>query len=194
MGVFTDNMQALNRGFVSERAEKKAEQEKRKKLLQKQNDYKNYLYKKFYAQFYASQKNTRSDPVNIFGKFQDFEQMQKIVNHNNFTELEIFFRLENYNKILNKVYKQFKNDFQLNIDTSKIEKEEEKERQKLLKELEKAIERRDRAKARYEKALARRRSQTIKLLKITKKGFGQIALGIFIGGRVASKTYKKMKY
>ena len=194
MGVFTDNMQALNRGLVSERAEKKAEQEKRKKLLQKQNDYKNYLYKKFYAQFYANQKNTQSDPVNIFGKFQDFEQMQKIVNHDNFTELEIFFRLENYNKILNKVYKQFKNDFQLNIDTSKIEKEEEKERQRLLKELEKAIERRDKAKARYEKSLARYRRQKIKLLRITKKGFSQIALGIFIGGRVANKTYKKMKY
>ena len=29
MGVFTDNMQALNRGFVSERAEKKALQKKK---------------------------------------------------------------------------------------------------------------------------------------------------------------------
>lgn len=212
MGVFTDNIQALNRGFVSERAEKKAEQEKRKKLLQKQNDYKNYLYKKFYAQFYANQKNTRSDPVNIFGKFQNFEQMQKIVNHDNFTELEIFFRLENYNKILNKVYKQFKNDYDLNISTEKVEKEEERERQKLLKELEKAkkeeerkrqrllnelqkaIKRRDKAKARYEKSLVKYQAQKLNIAKITKKGFKQIALGIFIGGRVASKTYKKMKY
>lgn len=194
MGVFTDNMQALNRGFVSERAEKKAEQEKRKKLLQKQNDYKNYLYKKFYAQFYANQKNTQSDPVNIFGKFQDFEQMQKIVNHDNFTELEIFFRLENYNKILNKTYKQFKNDYDLNISTEKVEKEEERERQKLLKELEKAIERRDKAKARYEKALVKYQAQKLNIAKITEKGFKQIALGIFIGGRVASKTYRKMKY
>ena len=194
MGIFTDNMQALNRGFVSERAEKKAEQEKRKKLLQKQNDYKNYLYKKFYAQFYASQKNTRSDPVNIFGKFQDFEQMQKIVNHDNFTELEIFFRLENYNKILNKVYKQFKNDFQLNINTSKIEKEEEKELHRLLKiynNNQKIIARQE---AQLRKVKQQQHYQLLRCKKEISKGFSKIGLGLIIGGRVASKTYRKMKY
>lgn len=194
MGIFTDNMQALNRGFVSERAEKKAEQEKRKKLLQKQNDYKNYLYKKFYAQFYASQKNTRSDPVNIFGKFQDFEQMQKIVNHDNFTELEIFFRLENYNKILNKVYKQFKNDFQLNIDISKIEKEEEKELRRLLKiynNNQKIIARQE---AQLRKVKQHQHYQLLRCKKEISKGFSKIGLGLIIGGRVASKTYRKMKY
>lgn len=194
MGVFTDNMQALNRGFISERAEKRAEQEKRKKLLQKQNDYKNFLYKKFYAQFYASQKNNKnSNPDNILGKFQDFEQMQKIINNDNFTELEIFFRIENYNKILNKTYKQFKTDFKLNIDTSKQEHEEAKELQRLLKiynNNQKIIARQE---AQLRKIKQQQRQQLIRCKKEISKGFAKIGLGLFVGGRLASKTYKKMK-
>lgn len=194
MGVFTDNMQALNRGFISERAEKKAEQEARKKLLQKQNDYKNFLYKKFYAQFYANQKNNpNSNPSNILGKFQDFEQMQKIINNDNFTDLEIFFRIENYNKILNKTYKQFKTDFKLNIDTSKQEHEETKELQRLLKiynNNQKIIARQE---AQLRKIKQQQRQQLIRCKKEISKGFAKIGLGLIIGGRVASKTYRKMK-
>lgn len=184
MGVFTDNMQALNRGFVSERAEKKA-------LQKKKNNYKNFLYNTFYNRFY---RKKGTNPKNTFAYLQQFETMQKIVNDEDFISLDISTRIEFYNSILNKTYKQFKNDYDLNISTEKAEKEDERERQRLLKELEKAIERRDKARARYEKALASRRSQTIKLFKITKKGIGQIALGLFVGGRVASKTYRKMKY
>lgn len=184
MGVFTDNMQALNRGFVSERAEKKA-------LQRKKNAYKNFLYNTFYNRFY---RKKGTNPKNTFAYLQQFETMQKIVNDEDFIVLDISTRIEFYNSILNKTYRQFKNDYELNISTEKEEKEDERERQRLLKELEKAIERRDKAKARYEKALVKYQAQKLNIAKITEKGFEQIALGIFIGGRVANKTYKKMKY
>lgn len=184
MGVFTDNIQALNRGFVSERAEKKA-------LQRKKISYKNFLYNTFYNRFY---RKKGTNPKNTFAYLQQFETMQKIVNDEDFISLDISTRIEFYNSILNKTYRQFKNDYELNISTEKAEKEDERERQRLLKELEKAIERRDKAKARYKKALVKYQAQKLNIAKITKKGFGQIALGLFVGGRVASKTYRKMKY
>lgn len=184
MGIFTDNMQALNRGFVSERAEKKA-------IQREKNIYKNFLYIKFYDLFY---KNQKSPPTNTFAHFQQPDVIQDIICNKKFDSLDGFLKIEIYNNILNKTYKTFKNNYNMNIDSSKTEEKEEKERkrQKLL--LEQAIKRRDKAKARYKKALARHQVQKMKLLKITKKGFGQIALGLFVGGRVASKTYKKIKY
>lgn len=187
MGITTDLVQQLNRGFVSERAKKKAEQEKRKKILQIQNDYKNFLYKKFYAHFYV---NKKSNPENIFAKFQDVDEMRKIINNNNYTMLEIFYRIDTYNSILKKVYNQFKNDFKLNYSYENAEKEEiqlmkeylklEEKHQKILKEKQKQEER-------YQQLLNERQ-------KIKQKGCLKILSGLFIGGRIASKTYKKMKY
>lgn len=183
MGIFTDNMQALNRGFVSERAEKKA-------LQKKKNAYKDFLYKKFYKKFY---NNQNSDPVQTFAFYQQPDVTQNIICNENFEDLPGSVRIELYNNILNKTYKQFKNNYNLNISTEKQNQEEAKEIQKALKELDQAIKRRDRAKARYEKTLAKCQVQKMNIAKITKKGFGQILLGIFIGGRLASKTYRKMK-
>lgn len=184
MGVFTDNMQALNRGFVSERAEKKA-------LQKKKNAYKNFLYIKFYNKFYEHKEH---NPENVFAYYQQPEVIQDIICTEKFDDLDGFFKIELYNSILSKTFKTFKNNYMMNISTEKTEKEEKKEYQKALKELEQAIERRDRAKARYEKSLAKYQVQKMNIAKITKKGFGQIALGLLVGGRVASKTYKKMKY
>lgn len=194
MGITTELIQQLNRGFVSERAKKKAEQEKRKKILQTQNDYKNFLYKKFYAHFYANKKN---NPENIFAKFQDVDEMRKIINNNNYTILEIFYRIDTYNSILKKVYNQFKNDFKLNYSYENIEKEAEKQ-QKELENLNikyiKAIEKRDKAKKRYFEALENYEKELAKNRKVKKQGCLKILAGLFIGGRIASKRYKKMKY
>ena len=191
MGITTELFQQLNRGFVSERAKKKAEQEKRKKILQKQNDYKNFLYKKFYAHFYVNKKN---NPENIFAKFQDVDEMRKIINNNNYTILEIFYRIDTYNSILKKVYNQFKNDFKLNYSCENIEKEEEKQYQKAINEYNRAIIERDKAKAQYQTALKKYNKQKINNVHILKNGLLKIGAGLFIGGRVASKKYKKMKY
>ena len=46
MGIMTDNLQMINRTFVSERAEKKQQR-------QAKNEFKNYLSKKFYNKFYV---------------------------------------------------------------------------------------------------------------------------------------------
>lgn len=127
MGVFTDNIQALNRGFLSERAEKKAIKEEKMK-------YKNYLYKKFYSKFKENKKKT---PDLIYSYFIQTEIQEKILN--NFKNMDFSFKIETYNNILNKLYKQFKNDYLMNYDFIKVEKEEEKEKEKLFKELEKNL-------------------------------------------------------
>lgn len=184
MGVFTDNMQALNRGFVSERAEKKA-------LQKKKNSYKNFLYNTFYNRFY---KKKGTNPKNTFAYLQQFETMQKIVNDEDFTTLNISTRIELYNSILNKTYKQFKNDYEMNISTEKAEKEEEKELQRLLKIYNRNEKTLVKQEAQLRKAKRQQRQQLLKCQKELSSGFAKIGLGLFIGGRVASKTYKKMKY
>lgn len=184
MGVFTDNMQALNRGFVSERAEKKA-------LQKKKNSYKNYLYNTFYNRFY---RKKGTNPKNTFAYLQQFETMQKIVNDEDFATLDVSTRIELYNSILNKSYKQFKNDYELNISTEEIEKEEEKELHRLLKiynNNQKIIARQE---AQLRKVKQQQHYQLLRCKKEISKGFSKIGLGLIIGGRVASKTYKKMKY
>lgn len=180
MGISTDLMQQLNRGFVSERAKKKAEKEARERRKQLQNDFKNFLYKKFYAQFYVNKKN---NPDNIFAKFQDVDEMRKIVNNDNYTTLEIFYRIETYNSVLKKVYNQFKNDFKLNYSYENIEKEEAKQQ----KELEKL-------RKEHIKLLNEREKLLNERQKIKNRGVAKIAGALFVGGRIASKTYKKMKY
>lgn len=183
MGVFTDNMQALNRGFISERAEKKA-------LQKKKNAYKDFLYKKFYNKFY---NNQNSDPIQTFAFYQQPDVTQNIICNENFEDLPGSVRIELYNNILNKTYKQFKNNYNLNISTEKQEKEEEKELQRLLKiynRNEKIIARQE---AQLRKAKQQQRQQLLRCKKEISKGFAKIGLGLFIGGRVASKTYRKMK-
>lgn len=178
MGISTDLMQQMNRTFTSQKAEK--DFKKKQKV-----DFENYLYNRFYQKFYSGKD---FEPIATYSYFINTEKKQEILQ--DFTDIDIITKNTIYNKILNMIYKDFQNDYNTNKSTEKIDAE----RQKALKELEQAIKRRDKAKARCEKALARRQAQKMKLLKITKKGFGQIILSLFIGGRVASKTYRKMKY
>ena len=183
MGVFTDNMQALNRGFVSERAEKKA-------LQKKKNAYKDFLYKKFYNKFYSNQN---SDPIQTFAFYQQPVVTQNIICDEKFEDLPGSVRIELYHSILTKTYKQFKNNYNLNISTEKQEKEEEKELEKVLKEYQKALKENEKAKQRYKKAKQQQRQQLLRCKKEISKGFAKIGLGLIIGGRVASKTYRKIK-
>lgn len=184
MGIFTDNIQAFNRGFVSERAEKKA-------LQKKKNAYKNFLYIKFYNQFY---KYKKKNPENVFAYFQQPEVVQDIVCTKKFEDLEGFIKIELYHAILIKVYKNFKNNYKMNIDTSKQEEEEEKERQKLLKEIDRKKTIIKKQEMQIEKIRYQQYRQSLKCNNEIIKGFGKIGLGLLIGGRVASKIYKKMKY
>ena len=120
--------------------------------------------------------------------------MQKIVNDEDFIVLDISTRIEFYNSILNKTYRQFKNDYDLNISTEKIEKEEEKELHRLLKiynNNQKIIVRQE---AQLRKVKQQQHYQLLRCKKEISKGFTKIGLGLIIGGRVASKTYRKMKY
>lgn len=178
MGISTDLMQQMNRTFTSQKAEK----DFRKK---QKADFENYLYNRFYQKFYNEKD---FEPLATYSYFINTEKKQEILQ--DFQDIDIITKSTIYNKILNMIYKDFQNDYKTNKSTEKFDKEY----QKALKELEQAIKRRDRAKARYEKSLTRYRTQKMNIVKITKKGFGQILLGIFIGGRVASKTYRKMKY
>lgn len=182
MGVFTDNIQALNRGFLSERAEKKAIKEEKLK-------YKNYLYKKFYSKF---KENQEKSPDLIYSYFIQTEIQEKILN--NFQNLDFSTKIELYNAILNKLYKQFKNDYLMNYDFIKIEKEEEKEKEKLLKILKQKQRKLEKAKKRYYKSIKKYNKSKNELQKTISKGFKQIVLGLFLGGRIANKTYRKMKY
>lgn len=178
MGISTDLVQQMNRTFTSQKAEK----DFRKK---QKADFENYLYNRFYQKFYNEKD---FEPLATYSYFINTEKKQEILQ--DFQDIDIITKSTIYNKILNMIYKDFQNDYNTNKSTKKIDKEY----QKALKELDQAIKRRDRAKARYEKSLARCQAQKLNIAKITKKGFGQIALGLIIGGRVASKTYRKMKY
>lgn len=182
MGIMTDNLQMINRTFVSERAEKKQQR-------QAKNEFKNYLSKKFYNKFYNNQK---SNPDNTYSYFIDPKIQVEILKK--FNDINISDKINIYNSTLKTIYKNFKDNYKMNISIENIEKEEEKRK----KELEKIL-------LRQEKILY---NQNIKLQNINykyniqkenrqnihKKGFAKIAGALIIGGKLASKTTKKHKW
>lgn len=171
MGISTDLMQQLNRTFVSQKAEKDFYRKKKIEL-------KNYLYNRFYTKF---AEHEEKPPENTFGYFLQTEVQKRILEK--FNELDITTRIETYNSILKKVYNQFKSNYNLNYSYENIEKEEAKQ-QKELEKLQKQ----------YIKALTDYEKARTKYKQVKKQGFAKIAGALFIGGRIASKTYKKMKY
>ena len=185
MGITTDLVQQLNRTFVSQRAEKDFYRKKKQEL-------KDFLYNKFYKKF---AENEGKPPDNIYSYFLQTDIQTKILNQ--FNELDLSSKFDIYNSILKKIYNQFKTSYKMNYSTENIEKEEAKQ-QKELENLNikyiKAIEKRDRAKKRYFESLANYEKELTKNKKVKKQGFAKIAGALFVGGRIADKTYKKMKY
>lgn len=178
MGITTDLVQQLNRTFVSQRAEKDFYRKKKQEL-------KNYLYNKFYAKF---AENEGKQPDNTYSYFLQTDIQTKILNK--FNDLDLASKFDIYNNILKKIYNQFKTNYKMNYSTENIEKEEIK--------LQKELERLQKQHERYQYLIMKEHEKQNKLLEkrkqIKKKGVAKIAGGLFIAGRIASKTYKKMKY
>lgn len=178
MGITTELFQQLNRTFVSQRAEKDFFRKQKTKL-------KNYLYNKFYNKFSDSQEN---NPDNIYSYFIQPDIQTKILQP--FNELDISTRLEIYNSILKKIYNQFKTNYKMNYSTENIEKEEIQ----LMKEYLKLEEKHKKILAQIEKQKEIQDKLLNEREKIKQRGKFKILGGLFIGGRIASKRYKKMKY
>lgn len=178
MGITTDLVQQLNRTFVSQHVEKDFYRKKKEEC-------KTYLYNIFYNKF---SKNEDKQPDNIYSYFLQVDVQTKILNK--FNELDISTKFDLYNNILKKIYAQFKNNYKMNYSYENVAKEEiqlmkkylklEEKHQKILKEKQKQ-------KERYQQLLNKKQ-------KIKQKGCFKILAGFFIGGRIANKRYKKMKY
>lgn len=178
MGITTDLVQQLNRTFVSQRAEKDF-------YRKKKEEYKTYLYNYFYNKF---SKNEDKQPDNIYSYFLQVDVQTKILNK--FNELDISTKFDLYNNILKKIYTQFKNNYKMNYSYENAEKQEiqlmkeylklEEKHQKILKEKQKQEER-------YQQLLNEKQ-------RIKQKGCFKILAGLFIGGKIANKTYKRIKY
>lgn len=178
MGITTDLVQQLNRTFVSQRAEKDFYRKKKEEL-------KNFLYNKFYKKF---AENEDKQPDNIYSYFLQVDIQAKILNK--FNELDISTKFDIYNNTLKKIYNQFKTNYKMNYSTENIEKQETallKEYLKLDEQHKKILKEKQKHEERYQQLLNERQ-------KIKQKGCSKILAGLFIGGRIASKTYKKMKY
>ena len=182
MGIMTDNLQMINRTFVSEKAEKQSKR-KQKENLQ------NALYKYFYDKFYD---NINYHPDNTYSYFMQPKKKMTILK--DFQEINLNDKSKIYNSILKSIYNDFKANYKMNISTENIQKEEEKRKQELLKIIEKQEKELSKVNSQIEKYNIKYQKELEKRNKTHINGANKILAGLFIGGKVASKTWKNNFY
>lgn len=177
MGAFIDQLQKNNRDFISEKAKKQKEKEQRKKL---END----LYIYFYSKF---KNKIEYDPANLYTYYlQPDKKINLLKNYDFVTEYE---KSKIYKKILDSVYTEYKNNYKYNINYTNIEEGDKKEYINYLKLKFEHL--------KYENMQQKNNRLKNNLKKEYKKGFLKIIGAVFIGGRVANKSFnnyrKKLK-
>lgn len=167
MGIFTQNIQQLERSLTNEQKKRTYKKEKTRELEL-------YLYNKIYSKFY---KSKNSDPDFILGYFQNPDIKKQLLNYTGF--LDDIEKSKIYNNILNSIYKDFKRYYNLEIDTSK----EEKEQQKKLQLIEKLD-------VQYLKLLEEEKEIKTNRQKTHAKGINKAINAICIGSYIAGKKHK----
>jgi len=115
MGIFTQNIQQLERSLTNEQKKRAYKKEKIRQL-------EIFLYNKFYNKFYT---NKEQNPDFTLGYFSNPDTKQKLLNYTGF--LDDIDKIQIYNKILNNIYNDFKKYYKLEIDISKLKPEEEEQ-------------------------------------------------------------------
>ena len=171
MGVFTQNIQQLERSLTNEQKKRAFKKEKIRELEL-------FLYNKFYNKFY---ENKKQNPVFLLGYFQNPDIKKRLLNYNGF--LDDIEKSKIYNNILNNIYKDFKKYYTLEIDTTKENIKQQKEEEQKQKELEKL-------KKEYFKQLEKNQKLKKKQKETYNKATDFSINSILIGSIIAGKTHK----
>lgn len=194
MGIMTDNLQMINRTLQDETSKKTTKKESKENYI-------NFLFFEFWNNFVKAENKKDiylyyKDPVitkkYIQLKYEDFGQdkdgYNKLILFNNLTIPE---KMNIYDDTLKKVYNRFK---LIEEEEEKEQKQKEKRKQELLKIIEKQEKELAKVNSQIEKYNTKYQKELEKRNKTHINGANKILAGLFIGGKVASKTWKNNFY